>query len=173
MTSRSDETLWQGSAWRLVGREIHLPGGVTRKKPIIDHPGSVVLLPLLEDRVVMVWQYRLALDQSILELPAGTRHAGEAWEECAQRELREETGYRAAQFVSLGHIWPGPGLTNEQMRLYLATGLTLDPLPQDEDEQIEIRLLPLEPLLRMALDGDLEDAKSIIGIIRAAHHLKI
>lgn len=116
----------------------------------------------------MLRQYRLALDQTILELPAGTREPDEAWLNCAQRELREETGYRAQQFDSLGHCWPTPGLSNEEMHIFLARGLQPDPLPADSDEQIELEAYKLEELIHMAIDGELQDAKSVIGILRTA-----
>lgn len=119
----------------------------------------------------MLYQYRLALDQWIVELPAGTREAGEDWLLCAQRELREETGYRATRWTTLGEVWPAPGLSNEMMSIYLAQDLIADPLAADPDEQLEVRPLPLSELITMAYDGRLRDAKSIIGILRATHYL--
>ena len=160
--------IWQnGDSWRLEVREV---GG--QEKATVHHPGAVVLVPLLADgRVIMLRQYRLALEQTILEVPAGTRHWEEEWLLCAQRELREETGYRAEQFTFLGEIWPLPGSSNELMHLYLAQGLTTDPLPADDDEEIELAFYPLEELVQMALDGRLRDAKSVVTILRVAHHL--
>jgi ADP-ribose pyrophosphatase len=135
---------------------------------MIDHPGSVVLVPLLGDQVVLVRQYRWTLGQTILELPAGTRHPDESPELCAQRELREETGYRAGRLTPLGSIWPAPGLTNEQMHLFLARDLSADPLPMDADEQIENCLVPFSAALEMARNGTFSDAKTIIALLRAA-----
>jgi ADP-ribose pyrophosphatase len=123
-------------------------------------------VPRQGEQVLMLRQYRPALDETILELPAGTRERAEPWLECAQRELREETGYRAAQFTSLGYIWPAPGLSSEVMAIYLATGLTPDPLPADFDEQFELVPMPLVDLLEMARDGRLQDAKSVIALLR-------
>jgi ADP-ribose pyrophosphatase len=164
--------IWQTESWRLELKEQTLPDGRTQQKAVVIHPGAVVLVPLLNNQVVMLRQYRLALDETIWELPAGTRHWDEDWLACAQRELREETGYRAAQFVSLGEIWPAPSASNERMALYLALDLTPDPLTPDDDEQFERRLRPLSELVDMAADGRLEDAKSIIGILRAARYLE-
>ena len=98
--------------------------------------------------------------------------ADEAWLLCAQRELQEETGYRAATFVSLGEVWAAPGLTNERMAFFLASGLTADPLPMDVDEEIAVEAWPLSDLVAMALDGRLEDAKSVVAILRTARHLQ-
>lgn len=120
----------------------------------------------------MLNQYRLSLDRWILELPAGTREEDEDWLTCAQRELREETGYRANSWRPLGKVWPAPGLTNEIMAVYLATDLAKAPLNRDPDEQIEVQPFPIEELAAMALDGRLQDAKSVVGILRAAQELR-
>jgi ADP-ribose pyrophosphatase len=130
-------------------------------------------VPIQADQVLMLRQYRLALGETILELPAGTRHDDESWLDCAQRELREETGFRAGQLISLGEVWPAPGVTNELMAVYLAADLTPGPLAADADEQIEVQPLPMATLLPMALNGQLQDAKSVVGILRAAAHLGI
>ena len=167
---------WQGNSWRLLAHTIQLPDGNTIEKGTIDHPGAVVIVPLRETaagpEVVMLRQYRLALDETILELPAGTRGWREEWLACAQRELREETGYRAEHFQALGRCWPAPGLSNEIMAIYLATGLQSDPLPQDSDEIIDTEPILLQDLLKMALDGQLQDAKSVVGILRTAFFLQ-
>jgi ADP-ribose pyrophosphatase len=167
---------WQGSSWRLLIQPVQLPDGGTIEKGIIDHPGAVVMVPLRETaagpEVIMLRQYRLALDETILELPAGTRDRQEDWLACAQRELREETGYRADHFQALGRCWPTPGLSNEIMAIFLATGLHCDPLPQDSDEIIDTQPILLDNLLKMALDGQLQDAKSVVGILRTAFFLQ-
>ncbi len=119
----------------------------------------------------MLRQYRLSLNETILELPAGTREPDEEWLACAQRELQEETGYRAENWISLGHVWPAPGLTNEEMAIYLASSLSPAPLPADADEEIEVEKMALRDLAKMALDGRLMDAKSVVALLRAAAYL--
>ena len=138
---------------------------------LIDPPGSVLIVPLDGEQVLMLRQYRLALDEWILELPAGTREKDEPWLDCAQRELREETGYQAAGWTELGRVWPAPGLTNELMAVYLARDLSPAPLPGDDDEEIEVRPMMLDEVLAMALDGRMGDAKSVVGVLRVAAHL--
>ena len=175
--SENSDIVWQkAGSWRLRVATAVLPDKTTQQQAAIDHPGAVVLVPLQDGpdgpELLMLRQYRHALDQTILELPAGTRGWDEAWLICAQRELREETGHRAESFTLLGEIWPTPGLSNELMRIYLATGLQPDPLPQDVDEEIELVALSLAELVTMAGDGRIRDAKSIIGILRAAQQLK-
>ena len=151
--------------------ELSLPDGSILEKGIIDHPGSVVVVPMQGEQVLMLRQYRLSLDETILELPAGTRESEEEWLVCAQRELREETGYRAETWIPLGRVWPAPGITNEEMAIYLASDLSPAPLPADVDEEIEVQSFRLKELVGMSLDGRLRDAKSVIALLRAAAYL--
>lgn len=170
--------VWEGK-WRVRVDTFRLAGGALYERGAIEHPGAVVLVPLLppldddsDIQVLMLRQYRPALNKTILELPAGTRDPDERWLDCAQRELQEETGYRAESFAPLGEIWPAPGLTDERMAIFLATGLSADPLPMDVDEEIAVEPWPLDELAAMALDGRLEDGKSVIGILRVVARLR-
>lgn len=167
--------VWEGK-WRVRVDTFRLSDGAIYERGAIEHPGAVVLAPLVATEggataLIMLRQYRPALGRSILELPAGTREPDEPWLSCAQRELREETGFRAAVMTPLGEVWAAPGLSNERMALFLATGLTAAPLPMDIDEEIAIEIWPLEELAAMAIDGRLEDAKSVVAILRAVRHL--
>lgn len=168
-------TVWQGKSWSFDVETVTLPDGQTLERGIIDHPGAVVLVPVRPSpagpELLLLRQYRYALNDTIYELPAGTRGWQEPWLACAQRELREETGCRADAFLPLGRIWPAPGISSEMMALFLATGLHADPLPMDADEQIERVPTLLDTAVTMTHDGRIQDAKSIIGILRAAAHL--
>ena len=144
-----------------------------KERAVIDHPGSVVIVPMDDEKVLILEQFRIALDSTILELPAGTREGEEEWLNCARRELREETGYRAENWVSLGKVWPGPGITNELMAVYLATDLSPAPLAPDADEQIEVVSYGFGELITKALNGELQDAKSVVAILRAAAYLDV
>lgn len=163
---------WQGSSWRLRVVDQRLADGSLVEKGVIEHPGSVLIVALDGERVLMLSQYRLSLDEWILELPAGTREHDEPWLACARRELREETGYQASQWTELGRVWPAPGLTNELMVIYLAQDLVPAPLPGDADEEIEVRPMLLAELVAMALDGRMRDAKSVVGVLRVAANVK-
>lgn len=167
---------WAGK-WRVRVETLRLADGRLLERAAIEHPGAVVILPLMSapdkagPQVLMLRQYRHALGRTILELPAGTREPDEPWLACAQRELQEETGYRADAFIPLGEIWPAPGLSDERMALFLATGLTADPRPMDADEEIAVEPWPLDALVEMAFDGRLEDGKSVVALLRAARRL--
>jgi ADP-ribose pyrophosphatase len=153
--------------------EIASKDGTIKERGVIDHPGSVVILPMDGNMVKVLRQYRIAFDSTILELPAGTREPNEDWLSCARREIREETGYRAEEWIDLGRVWPAPGITNEVMAVYLASELRQAPLPPDADEEIEVVNIPLSRLVDMAINGELHDAKSVVAVLRTAAHLGI
>ncbi|MBE2222800.1 MAG: NUDIX hydrolase [Anaerolineae bacterium] len=183
MNVKHSHIVWEGSSWRLRVDTLVAPDGTELDKGFIEHPGAVVLIPVrgtavstspeqtASPEILMISQYRHAIGDTLLELPAGTRHWHEDWLECAQRELREETGYRADKIVLIGEFWPSPGLSNELMRLCLATGLHPDPLPGDVDEEIEVKPMPLSELVDMARNGQILDAKSIVGLLKTADYL--
>lgn len=177
MEENLNDIAWQGKSWRLRVTRRTLSDGSIHDSAYIDHPGSVVIVPWRESdlgsEVLMLRQYRYSIRDAILELPAGTRGWDEDLLVCAQRELREETGFRAKRFIHLGQYWPAPGVTNEEMNIYLALGLQYDPLPQDLDEEIEVVAYGLDDLFDMATDGRLSDAKSVVGILRTAFYLQI
>lgn len=170
-------TAWQGTSWRLDVHGYQAETGEITEKGLVVHPGSVLLVPLRQGKngleILLIRQYRHSLGQFILELPAGGKdNADEAWLVCAQRELQEETGFRADKFTSLGEIWLAPGLTNEQMKLFIATDLTPSALPQDLDEHIELAPMPFAQALHWAETGQFADAKTVVGIWRTAVFLR-
>ncbi len=171
MERQDVKVVWGGKSWRFLEEKWVMEDGTVLNRGRIQHPGAVVIIPLQGEHVLMLKQYRFVLNETILECPAGTREWDEAWLACAQRELREETGYRAERLEPLGQTWPAPGVTDELMTFYLARDLTYDPLPADVDEQIEVAAYPLAELVAMALDGRLKDGKSVIGVLRAAAFL--
>jgi ADP-ribose pyrophosphatase len=148
--------------------------GSTARRDIVGHPGAIAVLALDDDdRVLLVRQWRTAAGQALLEIPAGTLdvHDGvtEDPDEAARRELEEETGHRAATWRRLASFWTAPGFATELMHLYLATGIAGaaadDRLAPDEDERLELRAVPLDEAVGLALDGTIRDAKSILGLL--------
>jgi len=141
--------------------------GKTFTKEIVVHPGAVCVVPLLDNGdVILVRQYRHAAGLELLEICAGGLNPGEDPLEAARRELEEETGYRASHLVERARFWTTPGFTTEFMHLYEATGLVKTQTNPDEDEIIEVEVASQEECLRMIDDGRIQDAKSIIGLLR-------
>jgi ADP-ribose pyrophosphatase len=177
MKRKEKRLVWSGRSWQLYVETLEVGNGRLIERGQINHPGAVVLVPILiqsnDPQIVMIHQFRHALNETILELPAGTREREEAWLDCAQRELQEEAGYRADSFTELRQLWSTPGISNERMVIYLAADLHTDPLPVDVDEQIEVQPYRLSVLLEMIRNGRILDAKTIIGLWQTAVHFQI
>ena len=172
MDTLNQTVFWDGK-WQFRLDRVRLDSGHEMDLALIDHPGSVVLVPMIGEDVLMIEQFRPVLGKTIIELPAGTRdQRDEPYIEAAQRELREETGYRAESLTLLGEMLPSPGTSNEVMKIFLAQGLVRDPLPMDEDEVIVVRPMPLTKLVNMAIRGELHDAKSVVGVLQASFRLR-
>jgi ADP-ribose pyrophosphatase len=145
---------YEGGKGRLVRREF------------LRHEGSVIMLPILDDgRIVMIRNFRAALEREIWELPAGTRSADEPPEQCAERELEEETGYRAARLEALTDFWTAPGLTNERMHAYVARGLTQTATSPEEDELIRVEPMRPSDAIGMMDRGEIADAKTMLVLL--------
>jgi ADP-ribose pyrophosphatase len=151
---------------------VALPDGSTALREIVGTPGAVVIVPVTDDQQVrMVRQYRSAIADLLLELPAGTLEPDEPPEQAAPRELAEETGDRAAHWQRLTGFYTVPGICNEYIHLFLATGLSPGPTNRETDEFIEVVTLPYAEALAMVKRGDIRDAKTIIGLLMVAEHL--
>jgi ADP-ribose diphosphatase len=144
-----------------------LPDGSERVYPVLVVGPSVGVLPLVEpDRVLLVRQYRHLQRGLSWELPGGGALPGETPEAAAQRELREEGGYRAERLTLLTRFHPSNAYLDETAYCYVATGLTPDPLPADDDEFFERAILPLADVIRMTLDGEITESFSKIAILQ-------
>jgi ADP-ribose pyrophosphatase len=166
------ELLFVASRFKVV-REFQKTGNGLRPREIVRHPGAVVVLPLLDDgRVCLIRNYRISVNQTLIELPAGTLEPGEEPIQNAERELIEETGYRAAQLQKLHAFYLSPGILDERMHLFLATGLTAGETAREAGEEIDNLVVPWEEALQMAVDGRIQDAKSIVGLLLVDRLLK-
>ena len=146
-----------------------LPDGTERVYPVLVVGPSVAVLPFVEpDRVLLVRQYRHLLRGMSWELPGGGALPGESPDVAAQRELREEGGYRAARLALLTRFHPSNAYLDETAYCYVATGLTPDPLPADDDEFFERAIVPWAEALRMALDGEITESFSKVAILQHA-----
>ncbi len=146
-------------------------GPVEAVREIIDHVSAVVVVPIdSAGNVLLVRQYRWAIESVLLEAPAGRLEQGEEPEDGALRELREETGHGADTLVSMGGFWMAPGYSTEYMHAFLATDLRLDPLPADEDEDIELVPTPWESIPDLIRNGTIQDSKST-SALQMAYYL--
>lgn len=147
-------------------------GEATYIREVVHHSGSAVILPAFDDgTIALIRQYRHPAVKYLLELPAGTLNENERPEEGAARELEEELGVVAGNLEKLSEFFVSPGFCEEKMWLYLATDLTATAQRLEEDEFLEVVRLPLDRALQMITDGEIEDAKTIIGLLLAAPRL--
>ena len=160
------EIIYEGKAFGVRRDELIESTGVHTVREVVTHPGSVVILPVLPDgRIVMVRQYRHATKQYLWELVAGRMERGENPKKGAQRELLEETGYRAKRFSVFLDVFPTPGFLEERMYLLLARDLTTGAAEPEEDEQIVVAAYTRRQLEQMMRTRKLRDAKSIAGLL--------
>jgi ADP-ribose pyrophosphatase len=160
------EVIYEGQAFGVRRDELVEPTGVRTVREVVTHPGSVVVLPVLPDeRIVMVRQYRHATRQYLWELVAGRMEQGETPRSGAERELLEETGYRAKRFSIFLDVFPTPGFLEERMYLLLAEGLSAGEAEPEEDEKLVVAAYSRKQLEQMMQRGRLRDAKSIAGLL--------
>ena len=156
---------FSGQLIRLRVDEVLLPNGRKTSREIVEHGGAVAIIALQSNGVLMERQYRHAAGRVMWEIPAGTIEKGEEPKDCAIRELREETGYEAKKMEEIIHFYVAVGYSTEVIRIFLATGLKRHGATLEEDEQIETILLPIGDALRMVKGNEIEDAKTIIGLL--------
>lgn len=158
--------LYEGRVVRLKLDRVIEPGGLTADREVVVHPGSVVVLPHLDDgRIVLVRQFRYAVGKSLWELVAGGLEANETPLEAAGRELREETGYEAGSLRPLFSFYPTPGFVSERMHLVEASDLVRSRASPDADERIRVGRFTREHLLNMLRQHRIEDAKTLVGLL--------
>ena len=167
------EVLMKGRAFAIRRDHLKTPDGRETKFDIIEHGGSVVIIPVDEKgNVLLVRQYRHATGGDLLELPAGTLDDNEDPEVCAAREIREETGMAAGKLTKLGEFYLVPGYSTEFMIVYLATGLSDNPLDADDDEFLSVESIPVAEAIKMAERGEIPDAKSLAALFLAKSALE-
>ncbi|MCK6539814.1 MAG: NUDIX hydrolase [Anaerolineales bacterium] len=167
------EMLMQGRAFKIRRDHLKTPDGRETKFEIIEHGGSVILVPVDADgNLLFVRQYRHAAGVDLLELPAGTRDGDEPFEECAAREIREETGMEAGRLQKVGEFYLAPGYSTEFMVVYIATDLKYNPLEADDDEFLSVEKIPVSEAIQRAESGEIPDAKSLAALLLAKPYLK-
>jgi len=168
-----ENIIYDGFVLRLSVYDIELPSGKKSEREVVSHKGAIAIVPLTpENDVILIKQFRSATREFMIEIPAGILEPHEDPIEGAQRELREETGYSTDTITPIQGIHPTPGYSNEYIHLFLAQDLKIDPLPQDDEEDIEIVQLPLEDAIQQIIQGDITDAKTVSGLFRAWHQIQ-
>ncbi len=163
----------RGRVFTLIKENVTLDNGRTTDLEYVVHPGAAAIVPLISaTEVVLVRQYRHALKGTIWEIPAGTLEPGEPALECARRELTEETGFAAAEWHKLGEITPVPGYSDERIHLFLASGLSAATQNLDADEVLAVHRFAVTEALAMIDRGEIQDAKSICGLLMARKRLR-
>lgn len=167
----SSEVVYQGPLFRVTKDHIVEPGGKENTRDVVRHNGSAVILAIDSSKskkdpwIVMERQYRHAAKQFLWELPAGKMEPGEDPLTGAQRELEEETGYRAKKWKLLFEYWASPGFLGESMQMFLAEDLIPGHARPEDDEDIELRLVKLSEVLKAIEKGQIHDGKTLTGIL--------
>lgn len=163
----------QGRVFNLFRENITLDNGVTLDMDVIRHPGASAIVPLINGtEVVLIKQYRHAIGNFIWEIPAGTLDLDEEPIECARRELTEETGFSTHTLEKLGEITPVPGYSDERIHIFLARNLEPARQNLDKDEVLNVHHLEFTDALEMIHKGEIQDGKTICGLLMAARRLK-
>lgn len=168
----SSEIIASGGMLTVKRDQVRLPNGKQSQREYVMHPGAVVIIPLLPNgNLVFERQFRYPLHQTFIELPAGKIDPQEEVLVTGQRELLEETGYTAHEWVKLGIQHPCIGYSNEVIHMYLAHGLTAGAHQRDEDETLDVFELSLADALAMVKAGEITDNKTVVALFFAEHYL--
>jgi ADP-ribose pyrophosphatase len=159
-------TVYRGRILTLVVDRIIEPSGIEVEREVVRHAGAAVMLPLTdENEVVLVRQFRYAVERFLWEVPAGHIAPGEQPEETARRELIEETGYYPHHLEKLAAVYPSPGFSDEVMHVFLATRLEKGLASPEDDESIEVGLFSVEEAAAMASEGRIADGKTLLSLM--------
>lgn len=167
----SSKTVYKGNVFWVTSDEVREPGGVTARRDVVRHNGSVVVLAVdtksnpKDPKILLIRQYRHAANGFLLELPAGRIEPGEKLIPAGKRELIEETGYRAKRWKKYVTYYASPGFVSEAMNILIAEDLTLGEATHEEDEKISLHMTSLSECLRMIHSGKILDGKTLIGVL--------
>jgi len=158
------DIIHKGKIFSLLGGKAALDNGEEAIREYVQHPGGVAVVPVIDNNVILIRQFRIAIERELIELPAGLLEPAEAPLDCAARELEEEIGYRAKELIPLASYFSSVGFADERMHIFLALNPEKTNSKRDADERIREVLLPIN-LIREKLDAqEFEDAKTIVGL---------
>lgn len=165
----SRRSIYTGRVFELAVEQVTLENGVSTSIDVLYHPGAAAVIGITDSGCIpLIHQYRHAVKSYIWEIPAGTRNHLEPHENCARRELMEETGYLAESLEFIGDIIPVPGYSNERIAVFLALGLNKTHQNLDDDELIKVYEFPISSVLDMAMNGEIVDAKTLCSLFMAS-----
>lgn len=170
----ASETLFEGAIFRVDRQNVTLPNGKQAIRDIVVNPNAAAIVAIDKDNnIIMVKQYRTTCERIMLEIPAGKLDPGEEPLACANRELREETGYRAKQMKFIFAPMVSPGFSTESIYIFMATDLSAGDIDPDEDEFVETVKIPINEVIKMIMNGEIQDGKTVSGVLAAARILKV
>ena len=166
----NSEKLYSGRIINLFNDKILLPNGETAFREYVKHPGGICVVPITEKgEVLLVRQYRYPYGEEIIEIPAGKRDSGEEPLEGGKRELKEELGVEAENFIFLGEFYPTPGYTDERLYMFAATGLTFGEPSPDQDEFVAPEKYSLDILVEKIINGEIKDGKTQAAVLKVKY----
>ena len=164
-----EQTLFKARRFTVVEKTVTRADGQSASVQFVEHPGSVAILPLLDDgSVCLIRSRRLTVGGTLIEVPAGTREPNESPLETARRELTEETGYQGTSFEELVSYFPSPGVLSERIWIFVARGLTPGPPAREANEEIDNLLVSWDEALAMIDTREIQDGKTIVALL--AYH---
>jgi nudix-type nucleoside diphosphatase (YffH/AdpP family) len=161
------ESVYRGRILNLRVDQVEFDDGKFTVREVVEHRGAAAIVPLLQDKVVLVRQFRYAAGSELLEIPAGTLEQGEDPEACARRELEEETGYKCDELRKMFECFMAPGYSTEKIHFYLARNLEPSKMRTEDDERIQTELIPIAAAMERIRKGEIHDAKTVCGLYRA------
>ncbi len=162
---KQEESIYNGPLLSVYKQTIELANGKKIVSDLVKHPGAVAIIPINADgKILLIKQWRRAAKTILLEIPAGKLEKNENPLDCADRELREETGFKAKSLISLGGIYTAPGFCDEYIHLFLAKDLVEDPLWAEDSDHIDVIPVSLEETKHLALKGELIDSKTLSAL---------
>lgn len=163
----SREILFEGRVFTAARLEVETESGKASREVVFHHGGSCVVAINDKNEIALVRQFRIAVKQFMLELPAGKLEAGEDPLDCARRELIEEAGWKASKLQEIALIYPTPGYSSEPIHIYMASDIKQTEQQLDEGEELEVMFMPFEEAYEKVMAGEITDGKSVAGILKA------